>query len=703
MNARESGQALPLGIALLLAGVLTSIVLFNTGEVVDEKTRLANAADAAVYSGITWQARALNFNAYTNRAMVANQVAMAQAVSLQSWAEYARTTTGNLSTVLRPVPIAGQIAEVVNRIMSFIEPIVSGLGSGILAVVDPINSALSTAQEAMYLSAFIASPQIVDSVAEANDARITTDSAFSVAYLGNNLHDWSQFTDQFEPTDDTAMDERVAMINASTDPFTESRSWEFFNHYMPVSPLLWLRVERSGSTRLLRDEETGDTEWKAIDTMSLNSKLYYWFGRYHSVEAPIGYSLKYANDQEDSLEDCTVSGPNRCEDWFGRNQLGQRFARSVNRDLSGATYDPKTTTAYRGVRAYRSLSNEIRNENAPRVLMRTELRLSTNDVNDAHSLGVAPRSIEAISSAPEGVLSSVSSAEVFFNRPGDDSREEYASGYNPFWTVRLAPTTNTARMAAMTLRGSGANAFAVGANLAVFEGEGSYQLPNDTGAGTQLSQWSANSDGVTPSSISESGDLLEDVLTDVLDDALSRILAGLLPGGIQTAVSIGEEALGGVDLTGIIDTVDEVNTEIEEITDRYNEARVVIQQEFSDSVERLMSERDNRLIEINQAIAELEAERDLGAGADRDEDIHREIQELIAERDGFGDLVGLEGQFREDLATEFVAIVNRVLPEWPITYRDALYVVDQFLGTGSNVTDQINLIDFSDSSDDAND
>ena len=40
MRLYESGQALPLGIALLLAGTLTSIVLFNTGQVVNEKTRL---------------------------------------------------------------------------------------------------------------------------------------------------------------------------------------------------------------------------------------------------------------------------------------------------------------------------------------------------------------------------------------------------------------------------------------------------------------------------------------------------------------------------------------------------------------------------------------------------------------------------------------------------------------------------------------
>ena len=83
MLRRESGQALPLGLALVLFGVFGALVLFNTGKVTTDKTKLVNAADAAAYSGSVWQARALNYQAYTNRAMVANQVSIAQAVTLQ--------------------------------------------------------------------------------------------------------------------------------------------------------------------------------------------------------------------------------------------------------------------------------------------------------------------------------------------------------------------------------------------------------------------------------------------------------------------------------------------------------------------------------------------------------------------------------------------------------------------------------------------
>jgi len=92
MKGHQRGQAMPLGIALILFSVLGALVVYNTGQSVSQKARLVNAADAAAYSGLQWQARALNFTGYTNRAMVANQVSLAQAVSLSSWATYGMNT-----------------------------------------------------------------------------------------------------------------------------------------------------------------------------------------------------------------------------------------------------------------------------------------------------------------------------------------------------------------------------------------------------------------------------------------------------------------------------------------------------------------------------------------------------------------------------------------------------------------------------------
>jgi len=93
---RQRGQALVFGIFLLMAGLAGLYFLFNAGQLTAEKTRLVTTADAVAHGADVMQARALNFDAYANRALVANEVLVAQMVSLSSWAQYAQTHADNL-------------------------------------------------------------------------------------------------------------------------------------------------------------------------------------------------------------------------------------------------------------------------------------------------------------------------------------------------------------------------------------------------------------------------------------------------------------------------------------------------------------------------------------------------------------------------------------------------------------------------------
>ncbi|MDX1518678.1 MAG: pilus assembly protein TadG-related protein, partial [Gammaproteobacteria bacterium] len=72
---------------LLFLGVLTLSLVFvyKAGKVTTERMQVQNAADAVAYSVSTIEARDLNFIAYTNRAMIANEVAIGQMVGLASW------------------------------------------------------------------------------------------------------------------------------------------------------------------------------------------------------------------------------------------------------------------------------------------------------------------------------------------------------------------------------------------------------------------------------------------------------------------------------------------------------------------------------------------------------------------------------------------------------------------------------------------
>ena len=97
---RQRGQALVLAVVCLLVLCLGCLAVFDTGQTVTKKEQLINAADAASYSVAIEQARALNTVAYLNRAEVANQIAIAQIVSIQSYANYADSVTGRTANFL---------------------------------------------------------------------------------------------------------------------------------------------------------------------------------------------------------------------------------------------------------------------------------------------------------------------------------------------------------------------------------------------------------------------------------------------------------------------------------------------------------------------------------------------------------------------------------------------------------------------------
>lgn len=91
LPAAQRGQALVLGLFLVVLIALALIYQFGVGQIASRKARLVHATDAAAYSGALVQARALNMQAYINLTQTAHQVAMAHLVTLGSWSLFAAT------------------------------------------------------------------------------------------------------------------------------------------------------------------------------------------------------------------------------------------------------------------------------------------------------------------------------------------------------------------------------------------------------------------------------------------------------------------------------------------------------------------------------------------------------------------------------------------------------------------------------------
>src|SRR5688572_28989001 len=87
-RSSQNGQAMVFGLCLLLLVALLLFFQFSAGQVSAAKLRIVNATDAAAYSVGIWRARAMNYYAYSNRAIIANEVAIAQAATMVSYAKY---------------------------------------------------------------------------------------------------------------------------------------------------------------------------------------------------------------------------------------------------------------------------------------------------------------------------------------------------------------------------------------------------------------------------------------------------------------------------------------------------------------------------------------------------------------------------------------------------------------------------------------
>lgn len=83
-SGRQSGQALIVILAfsaILGAGLLS---IYNTAQLTTAKRELVNAADASAYSGASIIAQGLNYTAYTNRAILANNALIGQMMAMRS-------------------------------------------------------------------------------------------------------------------------------------------------------------------------------------------------------------------------------------------------------------------------------------------------------------------------------------------------------------------------------------------------------------------------------------------------------------------------------------------------------------------------------------------------------------------------------------------------------------------------------------------
>jgi hypothetical protein len=133
--------------------LLSLILLYKSGVVTSAKMELQNGADAAAYSASTLEARALNFCAYTNRAMAANEVGIGQMVGMLSWVDELKSAP-EFSSLYAEIPVAGEIIMGLQDGMGAAGEVMSGILEAIapiyIKVISGTNEVYSIIQQVYY-------------------------------------------------------------------------------------------------------------------------------------------------------------------------------------------------------------------------------------------------------------------------------------------------------------------------------------------------------------------------------------------------------------------------------------------------------------------------------------------------------------------------------------------------------------------------
>jgi hypothetical protein len=407
----QSGQALLVTLAFTASLTCAFLLVFNVGQLVNDKIKLTSAADAAAYSAALWEARALNYQAYLNRAIVANEVAIAQLVSLRSWSRYVGTATTNVATVAQFFPPAAAPLRSIARAWQ-------GVDTALQRGLPPTESALSAwnvgvltrAQSLAHQQAAIVAADLVTAVAKENEPRAEVNAATRILQARNGAIWQNRFTDKYQRG---AGDLRryTSLLMDSRDGFTRSR-----RNDLPVQ-LPLVSLPRRGGTDLL-----GEYSWRAIDTMSLHLDLLFT-----SLEIPIGYG---------AAEQRGIHGGS-----LRRNPVGSRRARRQMIPLQ----------SYQGVPEIRDVVRPAQTD--PRTLV-----YSVALQVPAAAVPTTDRLLSSSLLTPQlaaDALHALGSAELYFQRPSArrDGRVEYPSLFNPYWQARLVDTPTVDRVVTSTQRG----------------------------------------------------------------------------------------------------------------------------------------------------------------------------------------------------------------------------------------------------------
>ncbi len=473
-RAAERGQALVFALGFLLTGCVAVYVVFHAFQGTSAKIKLQNTADAAAYTAAVLQARDYNFAAYTNRAMVANQVTVAQAVSLKSWIDDLDNTythdwrNGNLDRLINQFADHPDTWNSPKRAgKTEIQPVraaFDALMPTLVAGVDNIIYALSVAQRNYHAATFVSVPEAADFIARENQPDShATGGYFSSARNAQQLAVWKNYTITDDPQR-SGLEARDRFAEVATDgrtldvfikDRTASRSMPPNYQQIDDSAKRGCGYGSTNSTIVAHVSHKGGTQlrmnkrgWAAIDASTAAGRIdcvYAWYTRTYPLDMTVGRGGSANGEllRVSGIDSYLVTPIPLPANWQGYGDyynFSDHRSGIPGKDVLGGISDqfqdgPGTSldAAHGGLQPYMELSGSAQQRprgdmppnQAPRITVEVErgaeTLVKTQNLNGGGRMRVSDHSAG-------GVTRALASAHAYFVRPDEPGLLRNISG-----------------------------------------------------------------------------------------------------------------------------------------------------------------------------------------------------------------------------------------------------------------------------------
>lgn len=389
----ERGQIAPVAMFGILIASAALIAMFNTGQKVTEKSQVANAADAAAYSGAVWTARHLNFMAYTNRAMVANHAAVGHLVSYVSWIRYIHDSIEYVDRVVQYIPYVGQYVNTVEEIAERVRRATEQSAKVAVPAIDGWNANFRAAQIETQASLALENlDALMQQTARAWDPQIRINDRDALSGLPSELR--------------SVIDVQLAAQLGNVPRFIE-------------------RYSASGDDGAVRE--------LISSSLTANNDVHRWIAgergwRENLIAAQIRKQGRTTHRQAEDGADWQASDQLQ---YRTRSLFGWRSWRRLARQASTASAG-EFDTNYQGVPSYYNVAGTPGERSLRIVAIATK---GQAQVATRAMLGMNASSLP---------LAVAAMAKIEFRRPSGDvfaalghGQVEYANLFNPFWDARL--------------------------------------------------------------------------------------------------------------------------------------------------------------------------------------------------------------------------------------------------------------------------